>query len=88
LDAIVNYIAQDNADAAHRVFRAIVQTAQNLPQFPALGRPGRHPNTREITVAGQLTDLWLRMVPGSDLEFRGGANSPSLLIDGVAIAGK
>lgn len=52
LDTIVNYIAQDNADAAHRVFRAIVQTVQNLPQFPALGRPGRHPNTREITVAG------------------------------------
>ncbi len=52
LDAIVDYIAQDNADAAHRVFHAIVQTAQNLPQFPALGRPGRHPNTREITVAG------------------------------------
>ena len=42
----------------------------------------------EITVAGKLTDLWLRMVPGSDLEFRGGANSPTLLIDGVAIAGK
>lgn len=42
----------------------------------------------EITVAGKLTDLWARMVPGSDLEFRGGFNSPSLLFDAVAIAGK
>lgn len=42
----------------------------------------------EITVAGKLAEFMLRLVPGSDLEFRGSANSPSLLIDGVAIAGK
>lgn len=42
----------------------------------------------EITVAGNLIDLWARLVPGSDLEFRGGFNSPSILFDGVAIAGK
>lgn len=42
----------------------------------------------EITVAGNLKALWARMTPGSDLEFRGGFNSPSLLIDAVAIAGK
>jgi PmbA protein len=42
----------------------------------------------EITVAGKLAEFMLRLVPGSDLEFRSSANSPSLLIDGVAIAGK
>jgi PmbA protein len=42
----------------------------------------------EITVAGNLKDLWARMVRGSDLEFRGRFNSPSLLFDAVAIAGK
>ncbi len=42
----------------------------------------------EITVAGNLMALMARMVPGSDLEFRGSFNSPSLLFDGVAIAGK
>jgi len=42
----------------------------------------------EITVAGNLKALWARMIAGSDLEFRGGFNSPSLLIDAVAIAGK
>jgi PmbA protein len=42
----------------------------------------------EITVAGNLIDAYGRVVPGSDLEFRGAANAPSLLIDALAIAGK
>lgn len=42
----------------------------------------------EVTVAGNLKDLWARMIAGSDLEFRGAFNSPSLLFDAVAIAGK
>jgi len=42
----------------------------------------------EITVAGNLLEVYGRVVPGSDLEFRGSANSPSLLIDALAIAGK
>jgi PmbA protein len=42
----------------------------------------------EITVAGNLIDAYGRLVPGSDLEFRGAANAPSLLIDALAIAGK
>lgn len=42
----------------------------------------------EITVAGNLIDIYGRLVPGSDLEIRGSANSPSLLVDGLAIAGR
>ena len=42
----------------------------------------------EVTVAGNLKALWARMVAGSDLEFRGSFNAPSLLFDAVAIAGK
>jgi PmbA protein len=41
----------------------------------------------EITVAGNLIDIYGRVVPGSDLEIRGASNAPSLLIDGLAIAG-
>lgn len=41
----------------------------------------------EITVAGNLIDLYARLVPGSDLEIRGAANAPSILIDAMAIAG-
>lgn len=46
-----------------------------------------HP-VSEVTVAGNLVDLYARLERGSDLEFRGGFNSPSLLFDAVAIAGK
>jgi PmbA protein len=42
----------------------------------------------EITIAGNLIDLYGRIVPGADLEFRGAANAPSLLIDAVTIAGR
>jgi PmbA protein len=42
----------------------------------------------EITVAGNLTDIYARIVPGSDLEIRGSVNAPSLLVDGLSIAGK
>ena len=42
----------------------------------------------EITVAGNLLDIYARLVPGADLEIRGANNSPSLLVDGLAIAGR
>jgi PmbA protein len=42
----------------------------------------------EITVAGNLIDIYRRVVVGSDLELRGATNSPSLLIDALAIAGR
>lgn len=51
LEAILDYIAQDNPVAAEGVYREIVQAAKNLPEFPALGRPGRHPGTREINIS-------------------------------------
>src|SRR5207244_3110216 len=42
----------------------------------------------EITIAGNLIDIYRRLVPGSDIEFRSSTNSPSLLADGLAIAGR
>jgi PmbA protein len=42
----------------------------------------------EITIAGNLVDLYGRLIAGSDLEIRGSHNAPSLLADGVAIAGR
>jgi PmbA protein len=32
--------------------------------------------------------MLLRAIPGADLEIRGAMNAPSLLIDGVALAGR
>jgi len=42
----------------------------------------------EITVAGNLIDIYARLVPGSDLEIRGASNAPSILVDALAVAGK
>lgn len=52
LEGIVDYIALDNSVAAENVYRGIVRAAERLPEFPALGRPGRHPETRELSVSG------------------------------------
>jgi PmbA protein len=42
----------------------------------------------EVTVAGDLISMFKRLVPGSDLEIRGSSNSPSILIDGMSLAGR
>ena len=42
----------------------------------------------EITVAGNLIDIYARLIPAGDLELRGASNSPSLLVDALAIAGR
>ena len=39
-------------------------------------------------MAGNLLDIFGRVVPGSDLEIRGSSNAPSLLVDALAIAGR
>ncbi len=41
----------------------------------------------EVTVAGDLPSMFLRVVPGADLERRGSTNAPSLMFDGMSIAG-
>ncbi len=41
----------------------------------------------EITIAGNLIDMFARIEPASDLEFKGGTNAPSIRIDGLTIAG-
>lgn len=52
LNAEAEFIAQDNAAAARRVVNAILQSVNQLKKFPALGRPGRLPGTRELVVRG------------------------------------
>ena len=42
----------------------------------------------EITVAGNLIDIYGKLIPGSDLELRGATNAPSVLIPDLAIAGR
>lgn len=47
---IIDYIALDNPAAAEKVYRAIVAAAGRLTRFPEIGRVGRLPDTRELTV--------------------------------------
>jgi len=42
----------------------------------------------EITIAGNLKDMFLALTPANDLEFRYGINAPTLRIDGMTIAGE
>ena len=41
----------------------------------------------EITIAGNLRQMFLALTPANDLEFRYGINAPTLRIDGMTIAG-
>lgn len=46
------FIKKDNIKAASRIIRRIFEAIDYLPEFPAIGRPGRVPNTRELVVSG------------------------------------
>jgi PmbA protein len=42
----------------------------------------------EITIAGNLIDMFQNLTPANDLEFRYGIDAPTLRIDGMTLAGK
>jgi plasmid stabilization system protein ParE len=52
LDAEAAYIASDSPAAAARVVRRITISVARLRNYPAMGRPGRVPGTRELVVSG------------------------------------
>jgi len=41
----------------------------------------------EVTIAGNLKEMFLHLTPANDLEFRYGTNAPTLRIEGMTIAG-
>ncbi len=41
----------------------------------------------EVTIAGNLKDMFARLVPASDLEFRHGTNAPTVRVEGMTLAG-
>lgn len=47
---IVDYISDDNPDAAQRIKDDIEAKAEKLPAFPRMGRPGRIEGTRELII--------------------------------------
>ena len=52
VDAIWEYIAQDNLDAADRQMERLRSAAEHLTTHPMLGRAGRMKGTRELVVSG------------------------------------
>ncbi|MCC6466890.1 MAG: TldD/PmbA family protein [Alphaproteobacteria bacterium] len=50
------------------------------------GRPA-YP-VSEVTIAGNLKEMYPRLTPASDLEFRYGTDAPTLRVEGMTIAGK
>ena len=52
LDDIADYIARDDAEAAQRIVRRIVERVAGLAFFPRIGREGRIAGTRELVIAG------------------------------------
>ena len=42
----------------------------------------------EVTVAGNLKEMFRHLTPASDLEFRYGVDSPTVRIDGMTVAGR
>lgn len=51
LDAIINYIAQDNIEAALNTLDEITRQSKRLCDYPLSGREGRIKATRELVVA-------------------------------------
>ena len=41
----------------------------------------------EITIAGNILDMYATLIPANDLEFKGSKNAPSILIPAMTIAG-
>jgi PmbA protein len=41
----------------------------------------------EVTIAGNLKDMFLHLTPANDLEFRYGTDAPTVMIEGMTVAG-
>ena len=41
----------------------------------------------EVTIAGNLHDMWKNITPANDLIFRHGTNAPTVLVEGMTVAG-
>ncbi len=42
----------------------------------------------EMTIAGNLADIFMNMTPADDLEFKFATNAPTVRVDGLTVAGK
>lgn len=52
LQALRQYIEQENPLAANHIAKRIVKAVESLVLHPEIGRAGRVPNTRELVISG------------------------------------
>ena len=52
MGSVLDFIAADDAEAAHRVAQAIRAASERLDQFPQMGRSGAKADTRELVIPG------------------------------------
>jgi toxin ParE1/3/4 len=50
-EAAVNYIQQDNPDAARKVAQRVIDRIEQLAAFPGTGPPGEVKGTRELVIS-------------------------------------
>lgn len=65
IDAVYDFIARDNPDAAQRTLDRIKHMVATLPDHPRMGRPGRNEGTREFVVPGLPYIVAYRNTPTS-----------------------
>ncbi len=41
----------------------------------------------ELTIAGNLKDMFLHLTPADDLDFRYGTDAPTVVVEGMTVAG-
>ncbi|CBE67690.1 MAG: type II toxin-antitoxin system RelE/ParE family toxin [Candidatus Methylomirabilis oxygeniifera] len=51
LEYLYEYIAQDNPEAAASEAGKVLEAVKHLADYPASGRPGRVPGTRELVIS-------------------------------------
>lgn len=68
LDAIYDFSASHDDQAAARVLARILQSIAHLESFPMLGRPGRIAGTRELSIAGLAYYAVYRIVDATQLD--------------------
>lgn len=68
LEAIRDWIAEDDPRAADNVVARIVQTAMMFGQFPMLGRAGIVEDTREFSVVGLPYLIVYRIASETDVD--------------------
>jgi plasmid stabilization system protein ParE len=59
LEAIVNYIRDDNPEAARRFAQTVIDRIAQLEVFPKMGRPGEDGETRELVAGSCIVVYWL-----------------------------